>query len=166
VVSSPGNRRPLGTAIDRLTAAGERYAAACRRVLTDLEEAEIFAAGERSAPRGTLCLAAPVFTGEEVLRPILDAFLDAYPTVSTKLYVLDRPVNLIDEGIDVALRIVHLADSSIVAVRVGEVRRIIAAAPSYLAKHPRIDGPDDLAKQKIIAMTHFGLDSWSFPPRR
>jgi DNA-binding transcriptional LysR family regulator len=73
-------------------------------------------------------------------------------------------VNLIDEGVDVALRIAHLPDSSMVAVRVGEVRRIIAAAPSYLAKHPRIDEPRDLAKQQIIAMNHFGVDSWSFPP--
>jgi DNA-binding transcriptional LysR family regulator len=63
------------------------------------------AAGERSAPRGTLTLTAPVTSGERVLRPILDAFLDAYPTVSARLYLLDRPVNLIDEGIDVALRI-------------------------------------------------------------
>ena len=124
----------------------------------------MLAAGERSAPRGTLTLTAPVTSGEEVLRPILDDFLDAHPTVSARLYLLDRPVNLIDEGIDVALRIAHLPDSSMVAVRVGEVRRIIAAAPSYLAKHPRIDEPGDLAKQQIIAMNHFGVDSWSFPP--
>jgi DNA-binding transcriptional LysR family regulator len=64
-----------------------------------------------------------------------------------KLTLLDRPVNLIDEGIDVALRIGHLPDSSMIAVRVGEVRRIIAAASTYLAAHPRIDEPGDLAKQ-------------------
>jgi DNA-binding transcriptional LysR family regulator len=148
----------------KLSEAGERYAAACRRMLTDLEEADILAAGERSAPRGTLTLTAPVTSGEEVLRPILDAFLDAYPTVSAKLYLLDRPVNLIDEGIDLALRIAHLPDSSMVAVRVGEVRRIVVAAPSYLAKHPRIDEPGDLAKQQIIAMNNSGAGSWSFPP--
>jgi DNA-binding transcriptional LysR family regulator len=148
----------------KLSEAGEHYVAACRRVLTDLEEADILAAGERSAPRGTLTLTAPVTSGEEVLRPILDAFLDAYPTVSARLYLLDRPVNLIDEGIDAALRIAHLPDSSMIAVRVGEVRRVIAAAPSYLAKHPRIDEPGDLAKHQIIAMNHFGVDSWSFPP--
>jgi hypothetical protein len=98
------------------------------------------------------------------LRPILDAFLDAYPTVSAKLYLLDRPVNLIDEGIDLALRIAHLPDSSMVAVRVGEVRRIVVAAPSYLCKHPRIDEPGDLAKQQIIAMNNSGVGAWSFPP--
>ena len=148
----------------KLSEVGERYVGACRRVLTELVEADILAEGERSAPRGTLTLTASVTSGEEVLRPILDAFLDAYPTVSAKLYLLGRPVNLIDEGIDVALRIAHLPDSSMVAVRVGEVRRIVAAAPSYLAKHPRIDEPRDLAKQQIIAMNHFGVDSWSFPP--
>ena len=93
-----------------------------------------------------------------------DDFLEAYPTVSANLYLLDRFVNLVDEGIDAALRIAHLPDSSMVAVRVGEVRRVITAAPSYLARHPRIDEPADLAKQQIIAMNHFGVDSWSFPP--
>jgi DNA-binding transcriptional LysR family regulator len=152
------------TRSSRLSEAGERYAAACRRVLTDLEEADTVAAGERLTPRGTLTLTAPLVSGEEVLRPILDAFLDAYPAVSARLYLLDRPVNLIDEGIDAALRIAHLPDSSMVAVRVGEVRRVIVAAPSYLAKHPRIDEPDDLAKQQIIAFSQFGVDTWSFPP--
>jgi DNA-binding transcriptional LysR family regulator len=148
----------------KLSEAGERYAAACRRVLVDLEEAEILAAGERSAPRGTLTITAPVITGEDVLRPVLDAFMNEYPMVSVRLYLLDRQVNLIDEGIDVALRIAHLADSNFVAIRLGEVRRVIAASPGYLAQHPIINEPADLAKQRIIAMTHFGLDSWSFPP--
>ena len=124
-----------------MSEAGERYAVACRRVLTDLEEADIAAAGERSAPRGILSLTAPVLSGEEVLRPILDAFTDTYPAVSARLYLLDRLVNLIDEGIDVALRIAHLPDSTLVAIRVGEVRRIVAAAPRYLALHPRIKSP-------------------------
>ena len=150
----------------KLSEAGERYAAACRRVLVELEEADIVAGGERSAPRGTLTLTAPVITGEDVLRPVLDAFMNEYPTVSARLYLLDRPVNLIDEGIDVALRIAHLADSSFVAIRLGEVRRVIAASPAYLARHPVIHEPADLAKHQIIAMTHFGLDSWSFPPAK
>ena len=150
----------------KLSEAGERYAAACRRVLLELEEADIAAAGERSAPRGTLTLTAPVITGDDVLRPVLDAFMSEYPTVSARLYLLDRPVNLIDEGIDVALRIAHLADSNFVAIRLGEVRRVIAASPAYLARHPVIHEPADLAKHQIIAMTHFGLDSWSFPPAK
>jgi DNA-binding transcriptional LysR family regulator len=148
----------------KLSEAGERYAIACRRILTDLEEADIVAAGERSAPRGTLTLTAPVPSGEMVLRPILDAFMDAYPAVSTRLYLLDRQVNLIDEGIDIALRIAHLNDSTFVAIRVGDVRRVVAAAPRYLSMHPQIRHPEDLLKHQIIAMTHFGVDSWSFPP--
>lgn len=148
----------------KLSEAGERYAAACRRVLTDLEEADIIAAGERTAPRGLLTITAPVTSGEAILRPIIDAFLDEYPAVNVRLYLLDRPVNLIDEGIDLALRIAHLADSSLVAIRVGEVRRVVVAAPRYLAQHPVIEEPADLAKHQIVAMTHFGLDSWSFAP--
>ena len=148
----------------RLSEAGERYAAACRRVLTDLEEADMLAAGERAAPRGLLTLTAPLISGEDVLRPILDAFLDAYPAVSARLLLLDRPVSLVDEGIDAALRIAHLPDSTLVAVRIGEVRRVVAAAPSYLAQHPRIDEPADLARHRVVSMTHFGIDSWSFPP--
>ncbi|WP_404286692.1 LysR family transcriptional regulator [Microvirga sp. RSM25] len=148
----------------KLSEAGERYAAACRRVLIDLEEADIMAAGERSAPRGTLTVTATAFAGETILSPIIDAFLDAYPGVSVRLYLLDRFVNLIDEGIDVALRIAHLSDSSLVATRVGEVRRVVAAAPRYLAQNPRITEPADLAKHQIITFADLGIDSWSFPP--
>jgi DNA-binding transcriptional LysR family regulator len=148
----------------KLSDAGERYASACRRILTELEEAEISAGSERAAPRGTLTITAPIVVGEDVLRPVLDAFMTEYPAVSVRLVMLDRTVNLIDEGIDVALRIAHLADSSFVAIKVGEVRRVVAASPGYLAQHPLIGEPADLAKQQIIAMTHFGLDSWSFPP--
>ncbi|MBV8647021.1 LysR family transcriptional regulator [Paludibacterium sp.] len=148
----------------RLSEAGERYAAACRRVLTELEEADLVVHGEKSAPRGTLTVTAPVAAGEDILRPVLDDFIDAFPSVGVKLYLMDRPINLIEEGMDVALRIAHLADSSLVAVKVGEVRRVIAASPRYLAERQPIETPSDLASHRIIAMTHFGLDSWSFPP--
>jgi DNA-binding transcriptional LysR family regulator len=147
----------------RLSEAGERYAAACRRVLAELDEADNVAGGERAAPRGTLTLSAPVISGEMVLRPILDAFLDAYPTVSARLMLVDRAVNLIDEGVDVALRIGELADSSMVATRIGEVRRVVAAAPRYLKQNPRIEEPGDLAKHQIITMAHLP-NSWTFPP--
>jgi DNA-binding transcriptional LysR family regulator len=149
----------------RLSEAGERYAVACRRILTDLEEADIAAAGERSAPRGRLTVTAPVAVGESLLRPILDEFMNAHPTVSVRLHLLDRPANLIDEGIDVALRIAHLADSTLVALPVGEVRRVVTASPRYLARHPRIVQPADIAEHQVVAMTHFGIDSWSFPPQ-
>jgi DNA-binding transcriptional LysR family regulator len=148
----------------KLSEAGERYVTACRRVLVDLEEADIAAAGERSAPRGTLTITAPIIPGEEILRSVLDAFMNEHQAVSARLYLIDRPVNLIDEGIDVALRVGHLVDSSFVAIRIGEVRRVIAASPRYLAQHPVIRAPADLTKHRIITMTNFGLESWSFPP--
>lgn len=148
----------------RLSEAGERYLAACRRMLIDLEEADIAAAGERSAPRGLLTITAPVAEGETILRPIIDAFLDAHPAISIRLMFLDRPANLIDEGIDLALRFAHLADSTLVAIRVGEVRRVVAGSPRYLENHPVIREPGDLARHQIISKTHFGFDHWSFPP--
>jgi DNA-binding transcriptional LysR family regulator len=148
----------------KLSEAGERYASVCRKIINDLEEADVLLAGERSTPRGTLTITTPVVAGEDVVRSVLDAFLDTYPAVSVRLYLLDRPANLIDEGIDVALRIAHLAGTSHVAVKLGEVRRVVASAPRYLGSHPKIEEPSDLIKHQIIAMTHFGLDSWSFPP--
>lgn len=149
----------------RLSPEGERYAVACRRILADLEEAELHAAGERSTPRGVLTLSGPPIAGEEILRPIVDAFLRAYPTVSVRMLFLDRHVNLLDEGVDVALRVANLPDSALVAIKVGaDVRRVVAASPRYLADHPRIEEPADLAKHQIVAMHNFGLDSWTFPP--
>jgi DNA-binding transcriptional LysR family regulator len=149
----------------KLSEAGERYAAACRKVLADLEEADRQAAGERSVPRGTLTITSTVFAGVELLRPIVDAFMEEHPTVNVRMQLLERPVNLIDEGMDLALRITHLADSTLVAQRVGEVRRVVVASPRYLATHPRIVEPSDLAKHQIITTAHMGLDSWSFPPQ-
>lgn len=148
----------------KLSEAGERYAVACRKVLTELEEADRQAAGERSVPRGTLTITATVFAGVEILRPIVDDFMEQYPTVNVRMYLLERPVNLIDEGMDLALRITHLSDSTLVAHRIGEVRRVIVASPRYLAMHPRIQEPSDLAKHQIVAMQHMGQDAWSFPP--
>jgi DNA-binding transcriptional LysR family regulator len=149
----------------RLSEAGERYAAACRRILVELEEAEIVAVGEKSAPRGTLTVSAPPISGEDILRPIVDDFLDAYPMVSARLLLLDRQVNLVEEGVDVALRVGQLPDSSLIATRVGgDVRRVVVASPAYLAGRPPIAEPADLAGHDIIAFTNFGLDSWSFSP--
>jgi DNA-binding transcriptional LysR family regulator len=148
----------------KLSEVGERYAVTCRKLLTELEEAERSAAGERSVPRGTLTISATVFAGVEILRPIVDAFMGEFPTVNVRLYLLDRQVNLIDEGMDLALRVTHLSDSSLVAHRIGEVRRVVVASPRYLMAHPRIAEPADLAKHQIIAMDHMGPNSWSFPP--
>jgi DNA-binding transcriptional LysR family regulator len=151
----------------KLSEAGARFAGACRRMLIDLEEAEMLAAGEHSAPRGMLTVSGPPICGEEVLRPILDDFLKLHPTVSAQLLLLDRPVNLVDEGVDIALRIGHLADSSLISTHLGgDVRRLVVASPGYLAGHPPIKEPGDLAKHQIVAFTHLGLDHWSFTPAK
>jgi DNA-binding transcriptional LysR family regulator len=152
------------TRTSKLSDVGARYADICRRLLTALDEADTLMASARSAPSGTLAVTAPVLTGEDVLRAILDDFLDVFPTVSAKLFLLDRPVNLIDEGVDVALRIGHLPDSSMVAIRVGEVRQSIVASPSYLREHPAIETPGDLARHRIVTFLDAGLESWKFPP--
>jgi DNA-binding transcriptional LysR family regulator len=108
---------------------------------------------------------APPISGEEILRPIIDAYLDAFPAVSVNLILLDRYANLVEEGIDIALRVAELPDSSMVAVRVGgDVKRVIVASPRYLAEHPRITEPADLTKHRIVTTTHFGHDAWVFPP--
>ena len=149
----------------KLSEAGQRYAAACRRILTELEEADMLAGGERAAPRGLLTISAPPIVGEQVLAPILNDFLDLHPAVSTQLLLLDRFVNLVEEGVDIALRIGHLVDSSHISTRLGgDVRRVVVASPRYLAAHPRIEEPADLAKHQIIAFTNFGLESWNFTP--
>jgi DNA-binding transcriptional LysR family regulator len=149
----------------KLSEIGERYAAVCRRILADLQEADSVAAGAQATARGTLTVTAPPISGEDVLRPVIDAFLEAYPAVSLNLVLLDRPANLVEEGIDVALRVQDLPDSSMVAVRVGGgVTRVVAAAPRYLAQNPRIAEPGDLAQHRIVTTTHFGSEAWVFPP--
>jgi DNA-binding transcriptional LysR family regulator len=152
------------TRASKLSDVGERYADICRRLLTALDEADTIAASTKLAPSGTLTITAPVLTGEDVLRPILDDFLDAFPTVSAKLILLDRPVNLIDEGVDAALRIGNLPDSSMIAVRVGEVRQVIVASPSYLHDRPLIECPGDLANHRIITYSYAESNSWKFAP--
>jgi DNA-binding transcriptional LysR family regulator len=147
----------------KLSEAGDRYVVASRRVLADLEAADTLAAGDGATPRGLLTVSAPPISGEEVLRPILDDFLDRHPLVSARLLLQDRAVSLVDEGVDVALRIGKLPDSSLIATCVGnDVRRVVVASPAYLAAHLVIREPADLARHAIIAFSNFGLDSWTF----
>jgi DNA-binding transcriptional LysR family regulator len=147
----------------KLSEEGERYVASCRRVLAELEEADSIAAGGCAVPRGTVSLTAGVLTGEMLLLPIVEAFMDANPLVSMRLMFFDWHANLIEEGIDLALRVGELADSSMVATRIAEIRRVVVAAPSYLKSHPPIEEPSDLAGHQIVAMAHIP-SSWTFPP--
>ncbi len=117
-----------------VTRFGETYLATCREVLMALDMAERGAAAEQERPSGLLTITAPLRFGQLHVRPILDAFLDANPAVQARLLLLDRVANLVEEGIDVAVRIAHLPDSTLVATRLGEVRRMLCAAPAYIER--------------------------------
>ncbi|MBY0381359.1 MAG: LysR family transcriptional regulator [Xanthobacteraceae bacterium] len=150
----------------RVSEAGERYAAACRRILNDLDEAGMAAAGTHSAPRGVLTITAPVLFGTRILRPIVDEFLEEYSEVQVRYLLLDRQVNLTEEGADVALRIAHLPDSGLIATRVGSVRRVVAASPSYLKGRPAVRSPSDLTSHNCISLFELGRgEVWTFPPK-
>ena len=151
------------TRVVRLTQAGARFIVTCRRVLTDLDEAELLAAGERTAPRGLLTVTAPVVFGRLYVRPLIDAFLHTYPAVQVRLLLLDRVVNLIDEGMDIAIRIGHLPDSGLIAVKVGEVRRVACASPDYLSCRAPLCEPADLTSHDCVACSQVTeTDVWTF----
>ena len=136
------------------TDAGRSYIAAAKRILADVAEAERAASGEYTTPRGDLSVSAPVTLGRMYLQPVLAEFLAAFPEVDVQLGLQDRPVNLLEEHVDVALRIGALADSSLIAVRVGEICRVICASPAYLKSRGTPKSPDDLSAHDCI----------SFPP--
>lgn len=135
----------------RLTEAGSRYLDDARNILASIEEANEAAAGVNSAPKGNLSVTASVLFGKSFVMPCIVRFLKEYPEVEVTALFLDRIVNLVDEGIDVAVRIGHLPDSSLKALRVGQVRRVLCASPEYLARHSVPQHPDDLLHHTIIA---------------
>jgi DNA-binding transcriptional LysR family regulator len=139
------------TRIVRVTEAGARYVEDCRRILAELAEADESVAGLHGAPRGRLVLTAPALFGARVVTPIVTEYLQRYPEVSASCWFIDRIVNMMEEGVDVAVRIGDLPDSSMQAVRVGQVRRLICAAPAYLAEHGAPRTPDDLAAHSIVS---------------
>src|SRR5499433_3910665 len=136
-----------------LTEAGERFLAGARRVLADLEEIERAAAGEGTAPRGELRMTAPILFGRLHVLPIVTEFLGRFADVSVALSLIDRPVDLVEEGLDVAVRIGPLAESSAVAIRVGAVRRIVVASPDYMTQHGTPQVPADLAAHVVVAFS-------------
>ena len=133
-----------------LTEAGRRYLADCRRILSEIEEADRHAAGTHARPRGLVTVTASVPLGRMVLMPVLTDLLDRYSEISISLQLLDRMVHLLDEGIDVAIRIGELPDSSLTAIRIGTVRRVLCASPEYLEVHGRPNCPSDLSDHEII----------------
>ncbi|HKO72141.1 MAG TPA: LysR family transcriptional regulator [Bradyrhizobium sp.] len=115
-----------------LTDVGARYLERVRRILSDLEEAEGAAEGERTRPSGRLVISAPVGFGRLHVSPLVCSYLQRYPEVSAELRLSDQIINLVEDGVDLAIRIGHLADSTLVARHVGEMRRIVVASPGYL----------------------------------
>jgi len=140
----------------RLTESGQRLLGDAKRILADLQEAEEAAVGSHAAPRGEIHITAPVLFGRIHVTPILGDFLDDYPMVSARTLFVDRVVNLMDEGLDVAIRIGDLPDSSLTAVRAGFVRRVVFAAPAYLKKYGRPEHPQDLDRHRVIQSTAIG----------
>ncbi|MDI1360508.1 LysR family transcriptional regulator [Methylotenera sp.] len=139
------------TRVVRVTDAGLRYVTDCRRILAEVTEADESVGGINSSPRGRLSLTAPVLFGAKFITPIITDYLQRYPEMSASCLFLDRVVNMIDEGMDVAVRIGELPDSSLQAVLVGHVRRIICASPKYLEKHGIPKAPDELQSHVIIS---------------
>lgn len=148
-----------------LTEFGATYLATCREVLAALDAAERGAAAKQERPSGRLTITAPLRFGELHLRPVLDAFLDENPAVQARLLLIDRVVNLVEEGIDLALRLAHLPDSTLIATRLGEVRRVLCAAPAYLHKHGVPVSPAALRDHACI-MDGYGMENaaWRFAP--
>ena len=146
-----------------LTESGHGYVAACRRILEDVGEAERNAAGEYRAPRGELVITAPVVFGRLHVLPILVEFLRAYPEVNARLALGDRIVNLIDEHVDLALRIGTLPDSGMVATGVGSLRRVACASPGYLAKAGTPSHPRELGAHSCVSFDALSAGStWRF----
>ena len=118
-----------------LTDAGRDYLAACKRILEDVGEAERTAAGEFSEPRGELVVTAPIVFGRLHVLPVIAEFLSAYPEVDVRLVQGDRVLHLLDEHVDLAVRIGELPDSRLTATRLGATRRVVCASPAYLSAH-------------------------------
>ena len=134
-----------------LTEAGGAYVAACRRILDEIGEAERTATGEYMTPKGELTITAPVVFGRLHIVPVVAAFLAHYPEIEIKLVLTDRVMHLMDEQVDVAVRIGELPDSGCMATRVGTVRRVVCASPAYLARHGTPMAPGELAAHACVS---------------
>lgn len=147
----------------RLTEAGQRYAADCRRILDEVELADDAAAGAMSAPRGALSITAPALFGELHVMPAVLGYLREHREVSVRALLVDRVVNLLDEGIDVAVRIGALPDSTLTAVPVGQVRRVVCASPGFLREHGAPQDPEALHRFCTITVAMEGRGpQWRF----
>jgi len=147
-----------------LTDAGVRYLDGCRRLLATYDELEAVKFGERIHPCGWINVTAPEMFGRLHVLPLVQSFLDEYPQIDIRLLLLDRVVSLVDEGLDLGVRIGQLRDSSLLAVRVGQVRRIVCATPQYIGRYGVPATPRDLRNHSLVACTAVTPipDRWSF----
>lgn len=146
-----------------LTREGQHYLERCRHILNEIDEAEVELSEEHEEPIGTLRVTAPVLFGRRHVNPAVISFAQRYERVEINLVLLDRIVNIVDEGFDAAIRIGELEDSSMIAVPVGHIRRIVCASPDYIKKvgSPKI--PEDLTKANCTRHTGIGSTShWTF----
>jgi DNA-binding transcriptional LysR family regulator len=152
-----GNRKLI------LTDAGSAYVTSCRRIMEEIAEVERTASGEYRAPQGELIISAPAVMGRSHVLPILTEFLSAFPDVRIRLQLTDRYVNLVEEHIDLAVRVGELPDSSMIATRVGSIRMVLCASPAYLKRRGVPKKPADLAAHECV--THEGnatSNNWEF----
>lgn len=146
-----------------LTAAGRGYVAACRRIAEDIADAERVAAGEYRAPQGELIISVPLVLGRTYVMPVVVEFLATYPDIRVDVQMTDRVVNLVQEHVDLALRVGELPDSSMTATRVGAIRQMICASPAYLKRRGKPRKPSDLAAHDCIANKYFAFgEDWPF----
>ncbi len=149
-----------------LTEGGQRYLDGCRRILLDVDDLENAVAGAHGTPVGDIAVSAPIVFGRVHVLPVLTEFLGSFPAIRARLVLLDRMVNLIDEGIDAAIRFGELQSSSLVAKRFGEVRRVVCASPAHLDRRSGPSVPDDLTEHAIISFSDGpGAVRWGFRSR-
>lgn len=148
----------------QLTDAGRNYAAACRRIVEDVGEAERDASGEYRSPTGELVISTPLVFGRSHVLPVVTDFLKAYPDIRVRLLLNDRVVNMVEDHIDLSVRIGPLPDSSLIATRVGLTRLVLLGSPAYLTARGTPHTPQDLMEHDIIYFEppNFTSDSWDF----
>jgi DNA-binding transcriptional LysR family regulator len=150
----------------RVTDAGNRYLDDARRIISEMDEADEAAAGINAEPRGHLAVTAPALFGKIFVIPGIIDYLQRYPDMEVSAVFLDRVVNLLEEGFDVGIRIGDLPDSSMKAIRVGQVRRILCASPDYLDRNGIPTNPTELSRHNVIAATGVSpTNEWKFNPR-
>jgi len=146
-----------------LTDEGRQYLEHCRIILGQVREAEAALKSRRAKPQGKLTVTASVMFGRRHIAPLVGEFVEAHPEVTAELLFVNRVVSLVEEGVDVAVRIGQLADSSLVAIPVGEIRRVVCASPAYLRRRGTPRRPGDVRQHRCIRFTGISPRSeWPF----